>query len=86
MGDIGSPSEHCRECARLWQEFVDATNAQLRILGQQQTAVIRQDSAAVARLNQAVAESAARRQVASDAFKAHAATHGDTKFKKRAAE
>ena len=86
MGDIFSPSEHCRECARLWQEFADATNAQLRILGQQQIAFVQQDSAALAGLNQAVAEAATRREMASDAFKAHAATHGDKKFKKRAAE
>jgi len=86
MGNIGSPSEHCSECARLWQEFADATSAQLRILGQQQIAVIRQDSPALAGLNQAVAESAARRQIASDAYKAHAATHGGTKVKKQQAD
>ena len=67
-------------------EEADATNAQLRILGQQQIAVVQQDSAALAGLNQAVAEAAARREMASDAFKAHAATHGDTRFKERAAE
>jgi hypothetical protein len=68
-------SERCEECARLWQEFVQATNAHLRLVGQLQIAVMQQDSAAIAELNRAVAESAAKRQIARNAFRAHSAMH-----------
>jgi len=73
--DIHLPSESCAECARLWQEFADATNAHLRTLGHLQIAVIQQDAALQALLRKTVSESAARRQAARNAFKIHAATH-----------
>ena len=69
------PAESCHECARLWQEFADATNAHLRTLGQLQIAVIQQDSALQLGLRQAVSESAARRLAARNAFKTHAISH-----------
>jgi len=69
------PSDNCTECADLWQEFAAATNAHLKILGQQQVAVIERDSAALDALDRALAESGVRRQTARDAFKAHAAKH-----------
>jgi hypothetical protein len=71
-----SPLGECRECARTRQEFAEATNDHLRILGEQQTAVIRKDPDALAKLNQAIAECEARRKIARDAFKNHAASHG----------
>jgi len=74
-GDIRFPSEPCEECSRLWEEFVEATNAHLRTLGRLQAAVIQQDSATQAQLRQDVAEFAARRQSARNGFKTHAATH-----------
>jgi hypothetical protein len=73
------PSEDCSECARLWQEFAAATNAQLRILSQRQIAVIERGSAVLDALDRAFADSAIRRQIARDAFKAHAATHNQKK-------
>jgi recombinational DNA repair ATPase RecF len=69
------PSEDCPLCARLWKEFATATNSYLRILGEQQMAVIQQDSAVLASLNQALAEAGARRQQARNEFRVHAATH-----------
>ena len=69
------PSEDCPLCARLWKEFATATNSYLRILGEQQMAVIQQDSSVLATLKQALADASARRQQARNEFRGHAATH-----------
>ena len=69
---------NCPECDRLWEQFVDAAHAHLRLLGQQQAAVIQHDNAVLAELRHPVAESAVNRQTARHAFREHAATHGAT--------
>jgi hypothetical protein len=74
---MASSFEQCSECARLWQEFANRTNEHLRVLGQQQIAVIQRDADALERFGKALAESAARRLAARNAFKAHAAIHAE---------
>jgi hypothetical protein len=68
---------NCPECDRLWEQFVAATHAHLKLLDRQQAAVIKHDSAALAELRRPVAESAVNRQSARHAFREHAETHGD---------
>jgi hypothetical protein len=75
--DLASSIEHCSECSRLWHECAIRTNEHLRALGQQQIAVIQRDANALARFTKELAESAARRLAARNAFKAHAATHSE---------
>jgi hypothetical protein len=62
---------------RLWHEFIEATSVHLRLLGQRQAAIIEQDSASLANLNEAMADSESKRQVACKAFKDHATIHAD---------
>jgi len=70
-------ARHCAECDRLWDGFVEATHNHLKLLSQQQIAVIRQDSAALQELRAPVADSAGKRQTARHRVREHSLTHGD---------
>jgi hypothetical protein len=71
-------SRNCSECDRLWEVFVEATHSHLKLLSQQQIAVIKHDNAALTHLRDPVADSATNRQNARNRFREHAATHGDS--------
>ena len=68
----------CKECDRLWQEYAEATNAHLEIIGQHQIAVIQQNSGVILALEQLCRESGEARALAREAVKDHeAAAHGE---------
>jgi 5-methylthioribose kinase len=61
----------CEECNRLWGEYAEATNADLKVMSNQQIASIRQDSSALATLDVLQREAGDRRERARRAIKDH---------------
>jgi hypothetical protein len=65
----------CNQCDQLWQEYENAARSHTTIVAQYQIAILRQDSAAIAKLEPVLKQATERRRNARQAVERHDASH-----------